>query len=96
MPLQPVAQRALLAAFAAQGLTLRRTRGGYAGLPAQITTSTTHTVEVFTRRAINWLDNAALITLDDPDFPSTVTLNTRGVAMAQQLLAAGAGKEKAA
>ncbi|MGV8959232.1 MAG: hypothetical protein ACOH1V_02435 [Stenotrophomonas sp.] len=94
--LQPVAKRALLAAHAAQGRTLRRTRGGFAGLPAQITTSSSAQIETFTRRAINWLDNAGLVAFDDPDFPSAVTLNPRGIAHAQQLLAEQAAKEHAA
>ena len=53
--LKPVARRALLAAFASQGHTLRRTRGGFVSTPAQVKTSTAVQVEVFTRRAINWL-----------------------------------------
>lgn len=94
MELQPVAQRALLAAHTSQGRCLRRTRGGYAGMPAQVTTSTKVQIEVFTRRAINWLDNAGLVELDDPQFPRTITLNSRGVAYAQQLLAAGSVQRK--
>jgi hypothetical protein len=91
MHLQPVAKRALMAAFASQGHTLRRTRGGFVSTPVQVKTSTAVTVEVFTRRAINWLDSAALIAFDDPAFPRTVKLTPRGIAMAQQLtLAAGA------
>ncbi|MFC6351269.1 hypothetical protein H7691_06550 [Stenotrophomonas sp. CW117] len=88
MHLQPVAQRALLAAFASQGHTLRRTRGGFVSTPAQVTTSTAVTVEAFTRRAVNWLDNANLVTFDDPTFPRAVTLTARGISMAQQLIAA--------
>ncbi len=83
--LQPKAQAALLAAHAAPDKTLRRVRGGYAVAGG----------EAYTRRVINWLDNAALVTFDDPDFPHAVTLNHRGIAHAQQLLAQRAGLEKA-
>lgn len=95
LSLQPVAKRALLAAHGAQGQTLQRTRGGFVGMPAQIKTSTTVPVEVFTRRAVNWLDNAGLVTFNDPQFPSRVTLNERGVAHANTLLAAQHEMEKA-
>lgn len=96
MHLKPVARRALLAAFHAQGHTLRRTRGGFAGIPAQIKTSSTVPVEVFTRRAINWLDEANLVAFDDPDFPRSVKLTASGIGMAKQLVAAPAGKTVAA
>ncbi len=87
MHLQPVARRALIAAYHSQGQSLRRTRGGFAGMPREIRTSGTAEIETFTRRAINWLDDAALIEFDDSRFPSCVKLNTRGIAAAQQLLA---------
>lgn len=90
MILQPVARRALIAALGSQGHALRRTRGGFVSTPAQVKTSTAVTVEVFTRRAINWLDNANLVAFDDPDFPRSVKLTVRGVAMAQRLVANGA------
>ncbi len=96
MQLQPVARRALLAAHASQGRALRRTRGGFAAVPAEIQTSGTLQVEGFTRRAINWLDNAGLVSFDDREFPSVVTLNARGIAEAEQLLAAQKAKAGAA
>lgn len=83
--LQPKAQAALLAAHSAPGHMLRRVRGGYA---AQGTTP-------YSVRVINWLDHAYLVTLDPPDFPKTVTLNARGIAHAEQLLANRSGMEKA-
>lgn len=58
MHLQPVARRALLAAHASQGRALRRTKGGFTAVPAQIQSSGPLQVEGFTRRAINWLANA--------------------------------------
>lgn len=94
--LKPVARRALLAAFASQGHTLRRTRGGFVSTPAQVKTSTAVQVEVFTRRAINWLDEAGLCAFDNPSFPREVKLTPRGIGMAQQLVAAEAGKAVAA
>ncbi|NIJ91909.1 hypothetical protein FHT12_000567 [Xanthomonas campestris] len=86
MHLQPKAQAALKAAYTAQGRTLRRTRGGFAAMPAQVQTSGPVQIQAFTRRCINWLDNAGLVQLDDPQFPNTITLNQRGVAYAEQLL----------
>ena len=88
MHLQPVARRALLAAHASQGRALRRTCGGFVAVPAAIQTSGPVEVEGFTRRAIDWLDDAGLVSFDDPEFPSLVTLNARGIAEAEQLLAA--------
>jgi hypothetical protein len=96
MHLQPVAKRALLAAFASQGHALRRTRGGFVSTPVQVKTSKAVTVEVFTRRAINWLDNAGLVAFDDPEFPRAVKLTERGIGMAQQLTLAGNEKAVAA
>ena len=52
------------AAYVSQGKRLRRTRGGFAGLPAEIKTSGAVTTQVFTRRVINWLDDAYLVTFD--------------------------------
>lgn len=86
MHLQPKAQAALKAAYTAQGRTLRRTRGGFAAMPAQVQASGPVQIQAFTRRCINWLDNAGLVQLDDPQFPNTITLNQRGVAYAEQLL----------
>ncbi len=87
MHLQPIAQRALLAAFHSPGHALRRARGGFTTPPATIKTSGTADVQVFTRRAVNWLDNAGLVEFDDPQYPSVVRLNARGERYAEQLLA---------
>lgn len=85
--LQPKVRQALLAMAAARGRALTRTRGGYAAVPAQITRSGTVPMQVFTRRAVNWLDEAGFVDFDDPSFPTRVTLNSRGQAAAQSLLA---------
>jgi len=95
MYLQPLAKQALLAAFAAQGKRLHKTRGGFAGIPAQVTTSTRISAQVFTIRPIRWLEEAFLLTLDNPQFPKVATLNERGIAAAQALLAEQHGLEKA-
>jgi hypothetical protein len=87
MNLQPIAQRALLAAFRSPGHALRRARGGFATPLADIKTSGSTDVQVFTRRAVNWLDNAGLVDFDDPQHPSVVRLNARGERYAEQLLA---------
>lgn len=89
MYLQPLAKQALLGAHAAQGMRLHKTRGGFAGIPAQVTTSSRVNTQVFTIRPIRWLDEACLVSLDDPLFPKVATLNARGVAAAQELLAKG-------
>ncbi|WP_115584477.1 hypothetical protein [Xanthomonas dyei] len=86
MHLQPKAQAALKAAYGAQGRTLRRTRGGFAAMPAQVQTSGPVQIQAFTRRCVNWLDEAGLVQFDDPQFPNVITLNPRGIAYAEQLL----------
>lgn len=83
--LQPKAQAALLAAYHAPNHTLRSTRGGYAA-PAD---------KPYSVRVINWLDHAYLVTLEPALFPKTVTLNARGIAHAEQLLASRTSLEKA-
>jgi hypothetical protein len=80
MHLKPIVREALLAAFQSRNHALRRTRAGFAG----------STDRVFTRRAINWLEETRLADFDHRDFPSVVTLNARGVAEAQQLTAPAA------
>ncbi|WP_115528085.1 hypothetical protein [Xanthomonas arboricola] len=86
MHLQPKAQAALKAAYGAQGRPLRRTRGGFAAMPAQVQTSGPVQIQAFTRRCVNWLDEAGLVQFDDPQFPNVITLNPRGIAYAEQLL----------
>lgn len=94
MHLQPKAQAALKAAYRAQGRALRRTRGGFAAMPAQIQTSGPVQTEAYTRRCINWLDHAGLVQMDDPQFPAVVTLNQRGVAYAEELIAEETAKAR--
>ena len=77
-PLSPVERDALLTAFAAPEHTLRRTRDGFV--------SPTAPTRRFTRRCINWLDNRALVTFDDPQLPRLVRLNDAGVRQAQTLI----------
>lgn len=87
MHLQPVARRALLAAYRSPGRSLRRIRGGFTALPAEVRTSGPVQTEVFTRRCVNWLDEAGLVSFDHRDCPSQVTVNARGAAYAQQMIA---------
>jgi len=86
MDLQPIARRALLAAFQTPSHSLRRERGGFATPPGDIKASGTADVQVFTRRAVNWLDNAGLVDFDDPRYASVVRLNARGERYAQELI----------
>ncbi len=74
--LTPKPRAALLAAYNAPGHSLRKTVGGHAAPGG----------EAFNRRVINWLDDAYLVVFDQPEFPKTVTLNSRGVALAKQLI----------
>ena len=92
MQLQPVARRALLAAFNSPGRSLRRIRGGFTALPTEVQAGGSSQTEVFTRRCVNWLDVAGLVAFDHRDCPSQVTVNSRGVAYAEQLIADQAAK----
>lgn len=92
MHLQPMMRAALLAAYATPSRTLKRGPGGYVAFGSTIRKSGTVQCEAFTRRTVNRLDDAGLVTLDDPQFPTTVALNARGVAEAEQLIAADKAK----
>lgn len=81
----PLQRQALLAALAAPTHTLRRMRGGYVALDADVRTSGAATAHVFTCRLMNMLWRNNLVDFDQPDFPTTVTLNARGKAAAEQL-----------
>jgi len=83
--LKPIVRQALLAALHARGHALQRTRGGYAAIPAQVSRSGSVQTQVFTRRAVNWLEQDGLADFDDPAFPTRVTLNAEGVAAAREL-----------
>lgn len=95
-PLPPLQRDALLAALATPNHTLRRTRRGYIALDADVRKSGAATAHVFTGRLMNMLWRAALVDFDPPDYPSTVTLTTRGKAIAQQLRDASQAKAGAA
>ena len=77
-PLSPVERDALLTAFAAPEHTLQRTRDGFVASNAPS--------RRFTRRCINWLDNRALVTFDDPELPRLVRLTAAGVRQAETLI----------
>ncbi len=93
--MQPKVREALLAMHGARGQALTRTRGGFAAVPANIVRSGTVPTQVFTRRAVNWLDEAGFVTFDSPVFPTSVTLNDRGRAAAERLVADAAHVAKA-
>lgn len=92
MHLQPMMRAALLAAYGTPTRTLKRGPGGYVAFGNTIRKSGPVQYQAFTRRTVNRLDEAGLVTLDDPAFPTTVALNARGVAEAEQLLAADKAK----
>ena len=96
MQLQPMMRAALVAAFNTPTHCLKRGPGGYVAFGGSIRQSGPVQYQAFTRRTVNRLDEAGLVSLDDPDFPTTVTLNDRGVAEAEQLLAAQKAKAGAA
>ncbi|WP_164514600.1 hypothetical protein [Pseudoxanthomonas sp. SGT-18] len=92
MHLQPMMRAALLAAYGTPTRTLKRGPGGYIAISGTIRTSGPVQYQAFTRRTVNRLDKAGLVTLDDPAFPTTVALNARGIAEAEQLIAAEKAK----
>ncbi len=65
----PLQRQALLAALAAPTHTLRRMRGGYVALDADVRTSGAATAHVFTGRLMNMLWRNNLVDFDQPDFP---------------------------
>lgn len=92
----PLQRQALLAALHAPTHTLRRMRGGYVALDADVRTSGTTTAHVFTGRLMNMLWRANLVDFDQPDFPHTVTLTDHGKRTAEQLRDAHVAKAGAA
>lgn len=86
----PLQREALLAALQSPTHTLRRMRGGYVALGADVRTSGEATAHTVTRRMALRLEREGLVDFDDPFFPDRITLNARGVALAEQLrIAAG-------
>lgn len=96
MHLQPMMRAALVAAYNTPSRTLKRGPGGYIAYDSTIRKSGPVQYQAFTRRTINRLDEAGLVTLDEPEFPTTITLNARGIAAAEQLIAAEKAKAGAA
>lgn len=88
MTLQPMMRDALLAAINTPNHSLRRGPGGFLALGTPIRKSGAVSVPAFTRRTVNRLDNAGLVTFDDPDFPSCVTLTQAGIDAAKQIQSA--------
>ncbi len=87
--LQPKMRAALVAAYRTPSHTLRRGCGGFVAMGTPIRTSGPILFQAFTRRTINRLDAAGLVQLDQPEFPSTVTLTSEGMRVATQLEAGG-------
>lgn len=81
----PKERDALLAALQSPTHTLRRMRGGYVALGADVRTSGRATAHVVTRRMALRLEREGLVDFDDPEFPTVITLNAHGVALATQL-----------
>lgn len=89
----PLRRDALLAMLRVPSHTLVRRNGGFSPLgPERTTTSGACTVLQFTKRLVLMLDRDGLVTLDDPDFPETCTLNPDGKHLAEQLDAGVRGK----
>lgn len=76
----PALRQALTIAHAAPQHTLQRCRGGFHDAAA-------HSACKVTRRTANTLHNAMLADFDERDYPSTMTLTTDGVRLAQDLCA---------
>ncbi len=81
----PLQRQALLAALQSPTHTLRRMRGGYVALGADVTTSGPATAHAFTGRMMNMLYRDNLVDFDQPTFPDRVTLNAHGREIAEQL-----------
>lgn len=65
--------------------TLVRRGGDFVALGGRATTSGLHQVRLFTKRLVKMLDRAALVDLDDREFPTKATLTPRGLALAARL-----------
>ncbi len=88
--LQPKMRDALLAAIATPSHTLQRGCGGYIAIGAStVKTSGPKLFQAFTRRTVNRLLDAGLVTFDEPEFPTRITLTDSGIQSAQQLAQAG-------
>lgn len=85
----PQQREALLAALQSPTHTLRRMRGGYVALGANVRTSGQATVHQVSRRMALRLEREGLVEFDHPVYPDRITLNADGLALAQQLRAAG-------
>jgi hypothetical protein len=81
----PLQREALLAALQSPTHTLRRMRGGYVALGADVRTSGKATAHLVTPRMAKRLEREGLADFDDPECPDAVTLNDQGVALAEQL-----------
>lgn len=82
----PLRRDALLAMLRVPSHTLVRRDGGFSPLGAERTnTSGARTVNSFTKRLVLMLDRDGLVTLDDPEFPETCTLNRDGRALAERI-----------
>lgn len=92
----PLQRQALLAALATPTHTLRRMRGGYVALGADVTTSGPATAQAFTGRLVKMLWREGYVEFDQPEFPSTVKLNPHGRQTAQRLRDACQAKAGAA
>lgn len=78
----PTLRACLLAMYQAPDHTLARTRGGFhvRGTPPH--------GPIFTLRALRMLDRDWLLQFDNPAFPSTAQLTTKGAALAATLACA--------
>lgn len=83
--LLPLEREALLAAYSAPSRTLRRMRGGYVALDADVRTSGQATAQAFTGRVMNMLWRRGLIVYDELECPSRATLTRMGVERAAAL-----------
>lgn len=83
--LQPKMRDALLAAYQNPSRSLRRACGGFIATGTPIVTSGPRLYQAFTRRTVNRLDEAGLVTFDEPDFPNRITLTREGERVASEL-----------
>ena len=85
--LPPLQRDALREMLRSPTHTLVRQGGDFVALGGRATTSGLHQVRLFTKRLVRMLDRAALVDLDDREFPTKATLTSHGKQLAEQLRA---------
>ena len=83
--LPPLQRDALSEMLRSPTHTLVRQGGDFVALSGRSPKSGAQQVRLFTKRLVKMLDRAALVDLDDREFPTRATLTRHGLHVAQQL-----------